>query len=657
MCGIVGIVGPRGDEKLLQKMTQSLIHRGPDEAGFFVEPIDRIFLGMRRLKVIDLIGGKQPIFNETNEIGVIFNGEIYNYLELKKDLQKHGHQFKTQTDTEVLVHLWEKYDLKMFSHLNGMFAFALWDKNRKLLILARDPVGEKPLYYTHLHQTLFFASELKVFQNLPWPLSLNSWAVTCYFDQTYIPSPHTVWQNIFTLPPGHYLSFHIPTQTVKVQAYHTLLPPMPANARDLEFTPALKQLDQLLSKAVKRRLIADVPLGIFLSGGLDSTLVAYYAQQHSSQPVKTFHLKITGSGFDESPFAQKAADLLQTHHHEMTITEQSLLEIIPQLAILMDEPLADPAFIPQYLLARLTRQQVTVALGGDGGDEIFWGYRTFSAWKPWQIIRRFPSPLIKLAQYFAYHLPHSQNYSALTTKLKAALINFSTHPYHQHFRWYSPWTKDELKQLLAPLAVFPSHWENYFRYDTAWPLPYHLSQLSQPSPHYFELLGLSSWLYQTYYLPDNIFKKVDRATMAVSLEARSPFVDPQVWQFANQLPPAYKYHWRYGGNFKFILLQLLKQKLPPFYRYRWKNQGVKSEQKLAPRKRGFSGSISQWLQGPLQSVCQEIFYSHHWSGGGIIDKKFSQYLWKNFQQGRYFRARQIWTLLCWYLWWNEYGSD
>ena len=406
MCGIVGFIGTEGDKALLHNMTERIRHRGPDDDGFFVDEKRGVFLGMRRLSIIDVSGGKQPISNEDGTISVIYNGEIYNYKELRLELEKTGHTFKTHSDTESIVHGYEEWGTDVFSHLNGMFAIALWDGRKNRLVLGRDRVGEKPLLYALWNGTFYFGSELKAFFEIPgFPKGIDKASFLKFVDQGYVWGTETILQNVKRLGTGECLEYE--NGKMKVEKYWEI-PPMVASEQVSGWTGeqgVIQSLDNLLSDSVKIRLMSEVPLGVFLSGGLDSSLITYYAQKHSSQNVKTFSIKFGDESFDESKYARKVAEFLGTEHTELEVGEQELLSIIDDLPNIMDEPLADSSIIPTYWLSKLTQKHVTVALGGDAGDELFWGYQTFHAWKYWNIVRRIPGFIRSLGSTFVSHLP------------------------------------------------------------------------------------------------------------------------------------------------------------------------------------------------------------------------------------------------------------
>ncbi|NMC51658.1 asparagine synthase (glutamine-hydrolyzing) [Candidatus Kuenenbacteria bacterium] len=614
MCGIVGYCGA-GNQDNLKSLSKLLHHRGPDDEGFYFDEL--VGLAHRRLSIIDLSPlGHQPMSSEDDSLQIIFNGEIYNYQALKNELLATGrHQFKSHSDTEVILHLYEDLGTACFAKLNGMFALAIWDKNKQELILARDRVGEKPLYYAEINNVFYFSSELKVFPSIAgFTKKLNHQVFLKYLDQGYCPGPNTIFESVQKLGAGEFLVYK--NNQIKIEKYWTL--PTLADKSALTFSEAVSQLDNLIDEAVKIRLMSDVPLGVFLSGGLDSSLVAYYAQNNSSQKIKTFTISFGEKSFDESPHAAEVAKLLNTDHHVAQVSAAELLSTIDGLPSILDEPLADSSIIPTYWLSKKTRASVTVALGGDAGDELFFGYQTFKAWRYWQILRSQPAFIRQSLKSLVNILPSRSGYFSADFKFKRAILNFDADFYNQHFRWFSPFTLGELGELVKSP-------------DT---LDYHHSW---PAEDYSKSLNQSAALYQKYYLTDDIFTKVDRASMAVSLETRAPLVDYRLIEFANSLPPDFKFH---HGQGKYILKKLAEKYLPENIIYR--------------EKHGFPSPVDAWLRGPLKSRAEELFSGEKIIKQALLNPEFVQFLWQDFLSGNHYRARQIWPLFIWQLWAEKY---
>src|SRR6476659_5013779 len=456
MCGITGWATldshappPDGARDLLHAMCERMLHRGPVSEGLFVSK--GVALGMRRLAIIDLITGEQPVFNEDKSIAVILNGEIYNYRELRSDLEKRGHSFRSASDTEVLPHLYEEYGDDMVRELNGMFAFALWDSNRRRLLIARDRFGEKPLYWGVFDKTLLFASEPKVLLAHPSVRpSLNLQALRQYLSFDYVPAPLSIYEGINKLPAAYKLTLE--DGRVNVERYWRLsyktAEPVPAE------DDAADRLRELLADAVRMRLVADVPLGVLLSGGVDSSSIAALAVAASSEAVKTFSISFAEASFDESAYARRVAKFLGTDHHEERLSANLAANLVSEIGAWMDEPFSDPSLVPTYLLSRFTRKHVTVALGGDGGDELFAGYPMYAGHRLAEIYRRLPrvlragmiEPLIGLLPVKTKNL--SFDYKALRFVAGAKYD-----PVTRHHVWFGSFSPEEQTELLTYEAL------------------------------------------------------------------------------------------------------------------------------------------------------------------------------------------------------------
>lgn len=624
MCGIAGIIG-EGSEAQLKTMVERIHHRGPDDDGFLIDTHSSehvgAYMGMRRLAIIDVAGGKQPLYNADKSIGVVFNGEIYNFHELRRELEHEGYQFNTNTDTEVIVYLYEKYSFAAFEKLAGMFAIAIWDANYSRLVLVRDRAGEKPLYYAEHEGTIYFASELKVFESVSGLFhDLNQTALVKFIDQSYVGGSDSIFSSIHKLSPGSYLVFE--KGNSRIERYWEL--PQVSKRSDLTFDRAVHALDALLSDTVKAQLVSDVPLGVFLSGGIDSSLVTYYAQQHLSHNVKTFTVMFDDESFNEAPFASIVAEHLGTDHTVEHVSDEQVLSIIDSLPEILDEPFADSSIIPTYWLSKMTRKHVTVALGGDGGDELFMGYQTFQAWDYWKHMKRQPAIVRKSLARLVSMLPSSSSYFSLDFKLKRSLLNFDKDEYNQHFRWFSAFSTSELGALFDTDAMNVDI-DDYIHYKKSW-----------PAEHYRDPIMQSAHLYQTYYLPDDVFTKVDRASMSVSLETRAPLVNHELMAFVNSLPTDYKIR---NGETKYILKKLAERYLPKEIVYR--------------PKHGFPSPVDAWLRGPLKEKADALFARETVERLGLLNAEIVQKYWIDFLRGNHYRARQIWTLFIWQLW-SEY---
>ncbi|OGZ32970.1 MAG: asparagine synthase (glutamine-hydrolyzing), partial [Candidatus Portnoybacteria bacterium RBG_13_40_8] len=618
MCGITGYFG-EGNREILKKMTDSLRHRGPDDEGFYIG--ERIGLGHRRLSIIDLEGGHQPMTNEDKTIWVVFNGEIYNFQELKEKLEKQGHQFKTKSDTEAIVHLYEEKEEEFLEELNGMFAIALWDEKKEKLILARDRLGEKPLYYVVFNQNLVFGSELKAL--LAHPLvkkELDLGSLAKYLIYEYAPAPHSILKDIYKLCPGEYLVYKNNQASVK-KYWEISFDKNPENLTKDEY---LGELEKRLEGAVKKRLVADVPLGIFLSGGLDSTSLAYFAQKNSSKRIKTFSIGFVDRSFDESEYARQAARFLKTEHYEKILEPKDCLNLIPQIADFLDEPLADASLVPTYLLSQFTREKVTVALGGDGGDELFMGYPTFQAYRLDRIYQKIPSwlrnyfiqPLIK-------NLPPSFNNISFDFRLKRFIAGSSFRPEIKNQIWLGSFEPAQLRDLLAP-SIYQQ---------------IKLNKIFEDIENYLEGVKSKSienrliYLYLKNYLQDDILVKTDRASMAVGLEVRAPFLDYTLVDFINSLPTEYKLR---GFKTKYLFKELMKNKLPQNIVYR--------------PKKGFGLPIAKWLKNDLKVFVLDSFSESKIKREGIFNFNYIKNLLQEHFSGQKDNRKVLWTLLIFEIW-------
>jgi asparagine synthase (glutamine-hydrolysing) len=568
MCGLAGFAGS-GDRGDLRAMVAALIHRGPDGEGIYVDPDARVYLGHRRLAIIDIEGGAQPMWSANGHVGVVFNGEIYNHAELRGELEKLGHVFRTShSDTEVLVHGYVEWGSALPERLNGMFAFAVYDRPRKRLFLARDRFGEKPLFYSLTPQVFAFASELTALVRHPGvddSLSLRS--LQKFFAYGYVPAPNALFNGCHKLPGGHYLVHDLESGTISVNAYWRF---RVAPDRALDDVPELELVEELralLDQAVRRRLISDVPLGVFLSGGLDSSAVALAAARAlPAGTLKTFTIGFTEASFDESPFARRVAAVIGSDHGERVLEAEGAADLVPRVLSELDEPLGDASLLPTYLLSRFTRETVTVALSGDGGDELFAGYDPFDALG---IARRYarlvPAGVHRSFRRLADLLPVSDRNMSLEFKLKRGLMGMS---YAENARipiWMAPVEPDLMGELFnEPLRLEDLYEEAIAVWNSA------------ESTHPVDR-GLD--FFTNIYLQDDILAKVDRASMMVSLESRAVFLDNDLVEFCRRLPSHYKYR---NGTRKYLLKKALEGQLPRDLVHR--------------PKKGFGIPLARWLR-------------------------------------------------------------
>jgi asparagine synthase (glutamine-hydrolysing) len=597
-------------------MTDRISHRGPDDFGYFRD--GQAGLGHRRLSIIDLGGGRQPIFNEDGSVVVVFNGEIYNYQEITADLLAHGHVFRTRSDTETIVHAYEQYGDNCVDLFRGMFAFALWDRTRRRLLLVRDRLGIKPVYYYHGRDALVFASEIKsLLEAGGVPREVDETALGLYLAQRYVPGPRTMFKNIFKLQPGHLMV--VESGHVAIRKYW-----------DIRYDPAggaasdPSQFEQLLEESVRLRLIAEVPLGVFLSGGLDSSaILATMSRIRKGEPIQTFCVGYEASGGadrdNEFTYARGVAQRFGAEHHEFTLGAEDFRDFIPKLVWHLDEPLADPSCIPLYFLSRLARQHITVVLSGEGADEVLGGYSIYSKMLALETLRRIPgvgSMAGLLARRFGggrYQdilrmaaLPMEQRYRGVSRGFRPALqarLMGQTGPVGQQ-RW-----TEALNQIYAPL---------------------------------FDAVSKASSLDQMLYvdskvwLPDDLLLKADKMTMANALELRVPFLDHKLVEFAARLPRNAKLR---GGTGKVLLRNIMKDVLPKSIVHR--------------SKKGFPVPTMSWLRGPLKDFTRETLLAQGSACHNYFDPQVLREIVDRHEAGAD-RQQEIWTLLVFEQWHNAF---
>jgi asparagine synthase (glutamine-hydrolysing) len=572
MCGLVGFVGA-GDAEQLSAMTDALTHRGPDEAGYLVDTQQRVFLGHRRLSIVDLAGGQQPVWNEDwpghPRVCVVFNGEIYNHAQLRQELEACGHVFRTQSDTEVLVHGYEQWGEDLPIRLNGMFAFVIYDVGRQQLFMARDRFGEKPLYYTHQNHTFAFASEIGAFRPHPGLVCQpDDFCVQKYFLYGYVPAPNTLFRQIYKLPGGCCLTLDIATREARARPYWQFSITPDEALTDRDEPRLLEELRFLLKQAVARRLMSDVPIGFFLSGGIDSsTVVAMAAQCMPAHLMKTFTIGFSEASYDESGYARQVADFLGTQHHQETLDLNRAQHLIPQVLQRLGEPLGDASILPTYLLCDFTRKHVTVALSGDGADELFAGYDPFKALTPGRWYQRLVRPPAhQVVRHLAERMKVSETNMSLDFKIRRTLMGLSYPATLWNPVWLSPIEPDCLGNLFKnPIATAAMAYEEV------------LSLWEQcPSKH---LADKSLEFYTRFYLQEGILTKVDRAAMQVSLETRAVFLDNDLVAFCQRLPYRFKFR---GGAGKYLLKKAIAGMLPDAITRRG--------------KKGFGIPLVQWLK-------------------------------------------------------------
>lgn len=626
MCGIIGFINQNAaqpaEPTIARAMNRALIHRGPDDEGFYFK--GHVALGMRRLSIIDLAGGQQPICNEDQTIWVVFNGEIYNYAALRQTLLQRGHTLRTNSDTEVIVHLYEEYGDELVQHLNGMFGFALWDERRQRLLIARDRMGEKPLYFTQTRAAFVFASELKaLLQHPAIERQLNLLALRKYLQYEFVPSPHTMLENVWKLPPAHRLIFE--RGQWRQEGYWQLR--YGAERLSLSEADAVRELQERLREAVRLRLVSEVPLGVLLSGGIDSSSVAALAVETAAQRVKTFSIAFDDKSFDESSYARQVAEHLGTEHYEKRFTEREMLDIVPEIPRLLDEPLGDGSLIPTFLLSRYTREHVTVALGGDGGDELLAGYPTYVAHRMANYYNALP-PFVRqrLIEPAVRRLPVSTDNLSFDFKAKRFIQAAALPTGTRHTVWMGSYDARLQRKLLQPDIILQCPDEAVFdevqRYD-------------QPSGN--DVIEDMMKLDATHYLSECVLFKVDRASMAASLETRAPLLDHTFVEFLLQLPLELKLRQSLlKPTGKYILKQAMRDRLP--------------RQVIDRPKKGFGMPVAKWVKGELRTLVHDTFAAERLHRHGLFNPPFVQQLLHEHEHGVADHRKLIWTLLMFELW-------
>jgi len=601
VCGICGIAG--GDASRLEGMLRTLVHRGPDSGGVHVD--GDVALGARRLSIIDLAGGDQPIENEDGTCVVVQNGEIYNYPELRRELERSGHSFRTNCDTEVHLHLYEEHGPEYPRLLRGMFAVALWDARRRRLVLARDRYGIKPLYYRHAGRTLQFASELRALPRGEIDLD----ALEAFLAFNSIPAPWSIFRDVRKLPAGHVLVWQEDGELV-LSRYAR---PGPLEVRDGDEAELVEELRARLRDSVRAHLLADVPVGVLLSGGVDSAVLAALAAQETGEPVHTFTIGFEERSFDERADARLVAERYGTDHHELLVRPNPRL-LLETLADVFDEPFADSSALPTYLVSQLAAEHVKVALSGEGGDELFGGYYTYAA----DLLADRLAPLASLARPLVERLPSSSAKASFDYKAKRFVRAAHLPPLERHHGWkeiFSPDLRAELRGARSsfdPVDVYRARYA-----ETAG-----ASELARLQDVDFGI-----------YLADDLLVKTDRASMASSLEARVPFLDSVVTNFAFSLPTRHKVR----GLSKKVLLRKAAAPLVP-------------REIVHGRKRGFSIPAAAWLRGELEPFARETLSPETLRRQGFFDPAVVTRLLDEHVQGAEDRSRQLWGLLAFTLW-------
>jgi len=613
MCGICGVFNFRTQTPVepaaLQRSTAAMVHRGPDDEGFHLD--GELGLGNRRLSIIDLPGGHQPLSNEDQTVWITFNGEIYNYRDLRADLISSGHQFRTSSDTETIVHLYEEEGLASLDRLRGMFAFALWDSRQRRLLLARDRLGIKPLFFRLEPNRLVFASELRSLRQLcEQPLQVDPQAVYDFFGFRYIPAPNTFYLGVQKLLPGHYLVAD--SSGVRTQPYWDI----PAEEESIRSTEDIAQeVLERLRESVRLRLIADVPLGVFLSGGTDSSAVVALMAELGARPLRTFSVGFEEPQFNELPFARRVAQRYATEHHELVVRPEHLSEELVRLVGFRDEPIAEPTDVALYLVARLASQSVKVVLAGEGGDELFAGYPKYAADRLAGLVSALPQ---EVTQALARWLPYRQRRAKLA--LEALSIRDEA---ERSATWFASFSRMEREELFSPdflAQVDPAHPARVFEG--------YLERVRDRSP-------LKRMLYADLkiWLPDNLLLRGDQMTMAASIEERVPFLDHKLVELAARVPTRLLTR---GFRTKVLLKRALRPYLPP--------------ETLRRRKVGFTVPVGDWFRKSLKSLVADLVLSPEAKTRGYFHAASMERFVREHFDGVRDRQKQLWALVNFELW-------
>jgi asparagine synthase (glutamine-hydrolysing) len=630
MCGICGVLhfdGQPPSAEVLSAMTNSLYHRGPDAGGIHID--GPVGLGHRRLAIIDLSSaGRQPMTNEDGSLWITFNGEIYNFAELRKELQERGHVFRSATDTEVLLHAYEMWGVDCLARFNGMFAFALWDSLRQRLWLVRDRLGIKPLFYLHRSDRLLFASEIKaVLCDPSVERRVDLTALHHYLSLNYTPAPYSLFAGVRQLLPAHYLLVEADGRC-QSEAYWDVSYAQQRSGSEAEL---LEQFEVELAEAVKKRLVSDVPLGAFLSGGVDSSAIVYWMSRQRRQPVQTFSIGFQEKSYNELHHAREVAKACQADHHERVVTPDAA-DILPKIVWHAEEPTADSSMLPFYYLAEMTREKVTVALSGDGADEILAGYETYQAFYAAQLYRFIPASIRRrVIRPLVDRLPTSYAKVSLDFKLKRFVRGAELDSEARHAYWrtiFDETTKRNLYTSDVRQALNGADTVDLYRAAFA--------QTEAEHP-----LDRMLYVDTRFYLPNDMLVKVDRMTMAHSLEARVPFLDHRLVEFVASLPPQFKLkQWRFK---KYLLKAAMHRHLPTTSLWR--------------KKQGFNVPKGIWFRGELRDFAFDHLSTQQVQRMGLFEPGQVINLLNEHVSGKRDNSHQIWGLLCLSLWWQQFISQ
>ncbi|HSF19620.1 MAG TPA: asparagine synthase (glutamine-hydrolyzing) [Vicinamibacteria bacterium] len=628
MCGICGVFDPRAEARpetsVLDAMSRSIAHRGPDDEGSFLDV--GIGLSARRLSIIDLEGGHQPIHNEDRSIWIVFNGEIYNYRKLRGLLSKLGHRFATETDTETVVHAYEEFGLECVRYLNGMFAFALWDARERRVVLARDRFGIKPLYYTVVAGELVFASELKAILRHPRvDRQIDVIALNEYLSFEYVPTPRTIFRGIKRLPPGHSLVFSGKGQ--RVERYWDLSLAKSERRPPVSWREYQQRLRHELEQAVHKEMVSDVPVGVLLSGGIDSSAVLAMMRAASPRTIRSFSIAFEEKSFDESRYARLVAEKLGSEHHELTVTSAMMADLVPRLMDVLDEPFADSSIVPTYFLTRFAREQVKVVLGGDGGDEMFAGYPTLQAHRLIEYYERWVPFVVRanLVPKIIDRLPVSKDNISFDFKARRFISGRGVPVASRHHRWLGAFVPQEKRELFVPELVQDD-------FDT-----YAVAYEHQRACDANETLNQLLYLDQKLYLEGDILVKVDRASMANSLEVRVPLLNPGLAEYLAEVPHELKLR---GMRSKFLLKKSM--------------EGILPHEIINRKKKGFNVPVAYWINSSLKELVRDQLAGDKLAREGFFQPSYVERLLREHAEGVRDNRKLIWTLLVFELWRERY---
>jgi asparagine synthase (glutamine-hydrolysing) len=630
MCGIVGYLNLNGQaldpqEDWLSPMCHSILHRGPDEEGKII--VGPAALGMTRLSIIDLSTGQQPIPNEDKTIWIVFNGEIYNFHDLQKLVLEKGHTLKTNSDTEVIVHLYEEFGVDCVKHLEGMFAFAIWDTQRERLFIARDRMGEKPLHYGVFDGQLIFGSELKGILAHPRANAareLDLVALQKYLAMEYVPAPSSIFKGISKLLPAHYLL--VEAGQLKTGSYWQ----PQIDSQRLSEEEAIERLIERLDRSVRLRLISDVPLGVFLSGGIDSSAIAALASKARSERLKTFSIGFTDKSFDESEHAKLVADHLGTEHQVAWFTPDLGKATLEELWDFLDEPLADASIVPTFFLSKMTREHVKVALAGEGGDELFGGYPTYQAHRLAKLWTNVPALLRRgLLEPAIRYLPVSHNNLSFDYKAKKFISAAGQPAVTRHLQWMGSIPLSEHPRLMREGLATLTREDQLYRA--------HFGIEGGANGGATDVVSTIMRLDMNTYLPDDLLVKSDRASMAASLEVRLPFLAYPLVEFALSLPASMKVR---GLKTKYLLKKAISPYLPPAT--------------ISRPKKGFGIPVAKWLRSDFKPLVDELLSRDFIEKQGLFDANYVHTLLEQHDSCRVDRRKELWTLFMFQWWWRKF---